>query len=95
MTDGVQDETFRREVALKDALHVRPATMMAQEAGKYRSRIVVTFDGNQADARSALSLLTLGAEPGARILIEASGPDAREAVEQLSKLVERGFRGDP
>ncbi len=98
MTSGRDPAPSRakREVTLgpADALHVRPASVLAQEAGKFQSRITVRVPSREADARSVLGLLSLGAEPGTKLLIEAEGPDAQEAVEAVCALVERGFRGE-
>ncbi len=93
---GSGDRLVRREVTLgaADALHVRPASLLAQEAGRFQARITVHGGMGQADARSVLGLLSLGAEPGTRLLIEAEGPDAQEAVDALCALVERGFRDE-
>ena len=38
-----------------------------------------------------MGLLMLGASPGSTILIETEGPDAEEALEALTALVEARF----
>jgi phosphotransferase system HPr-like phosphotransfer protein len=38
-----------------------------------------------------MDLLTLGAGTGTKLVIEACGDDAQEAVEALAQLVEVGF----
>ena len=38
-----------------------------------------------------MSILTLGAAQGAEVLVEATGPDAKDAVKALGELLISGF----
>jgi methionyl-tRNA formyltransferase len=78
----------------KVGLHARPATLFVQTAKKYKSTIVAGKDGRQVNAKSILSILTLGARQGATITVKAEGEDAEQAVKALRNLVETNF-GDP
>ncbi len=85
--------TMRREVEITNrlGLHLRPADRFVALAQQFTARVLVCFEGKQTDGKSILDVTTLGAGPGAWITIEAHGPDAQEAVEALSALVESGF----
>jgi phosphocarrier protein HPr len=72
-------------------LHARPADMFARLARQFQSRIELVREGRRVDASSIMDLLTLGAAQGTELILEAEGPDAKEAVEALAKLVESGF----
>jgi len=72
-------------------LHARPATLFVQTAKKYTSEITVRKDDRQVNAKSILSLLTLGANMGAQITIRATGGDEEAAVKALQGLVEGNF----
>ncbi|MCB2209964.1 HPr family phosphocarrier protein [bacterium] len=72
-------------------LHARPATLFAQMAQSYDSEIAVTFDGKTVNAKSLLSLLSLGAMQGSCIDINAEGDDGEDAVAALSELVKDNF----
>jgi phosphotransferase system HPr (HPr) family protein len=65
-------------------LHARPAARFVQSASRFTSRIVVRHDGREADAKSLLSLLTLGLKPGSRIALTAEGTDAEGALVALA-----------
>ena len=86
-------ETVSREVivGIEQGLHARPADLVAREARKWRSRIELVADRQRADGKSILDLLTLAAESGTRLVVEATGPDAREAVEAIGRLFDRNF----
>lgn len=72
-------------------IHARPAQLLAQEAGKYKARIVIEKDGVEVEARSILGLMMLVAAQGSVITVRAEGDDAQEAVEAIVRLVESGF----
>lgn len=86
-------ETVSREVivGIEQGLHARPADLVAREARKWQSRIELVADRQRADGKSILDLLTLAAESGTRLVVEATGPDAREAVEAIGRLFDRNF----
>ena len=91
--EAVGRETLTREVVVANSqgLHARPADMLAREARKWRSRIELVSDSQRADGKSILELLTLAAESGTRLVVEATGPDAREALAAIGELFERRF----
>jgi phosphocarrier protein len=72
-------------------LHARPADMFVKRALRYASRIDVIKDGECADGKSILAILTLAATEGSQLRIEAVGPDADAALEALAELVECNF----
>jgi phosphocarrier protein HPr len=72
-------------------LHMRPAYLFAETAAKFRSQIELVKDDLRIDGKSVLSILTLGATQGTQMALEATGPDACDAVETLAALVASGF----
>lgn len=77
-------------------LHARPAALFVQTAGRFKAAITVEANGRQANAKSLLALLGLGAGQGTEVRIRAEGDDAAEALEALRALVEGQFgEGQP
>lgn len=72
-------------------LHLRSAHTIAQLAQQYKSDIRVVRDETQADGKSVLSLVTLVAEQGTELTLEAAGDDASDALDALEKLFADGF----
>jgi phosphotransferase system HPr (HPr) family protein len=72
-------------------LHARPAARFVKSAKQFSSTIRVIHDEREANAKSILSVLTLGVEQGAVITIHAEGDDAAEALTALTELVESNF----
>lgn len=79
--------TVQHEVGL----HARPASLFVRKAGEFNSDITVTCGDRSANAKSILSVLTLGVHKGAEIEIEAEGEDADEALVALKELVDNNF----
>lgn len=93
MIRGAQVDTVSREVVvgLKQGLHLRPADLLAREARKWRSKVEVVGRSHRVDAKSILDLLTLAAEEGTRLTVEAAGEDATDALAAIVRLFETNF----
>lgn len=72
----------------KTGLHARPASLFVQAANRFKSRITIRKGDAEIDAKSMLSVLSLGAAKGVEITLVADGEDEREALTQLSSLLE-------
>lgn len=79
----------RVTVASKSGLHARPAAVFVQEAKRFQSAVTVAKDGKTVNAKSILSVLTLGAGQGDQVVLAAEGSDADTAVESLASLLEQ------
>jgi phosphotransferase system HPr (HPr) family protein len=72
-------------------LHMRPLALIARKAQSYGGQVYVCRGANRADAKSLLHLMTLGAEAGAQLEVEASGDDGHSLVNQLAEVIETEF----
>jgi len=72
-------------------LHLRAAAAFAKLAEGYRSEVSMTRDGLKANGKSIISLVTLAASKGTRVVVVAEGDDASEAISALTDLIERKF----
>lgn len=71
----------------KQGLHARPAALFVQIANKYESAISVKKDDQEVNGKSIMGILMLAAEKGSQIYIRVEGRDARQAIEELEKLL--------
>jgi len=78
-----------RVVTLPDGvdLHARPAAQLVRMAAGFSAEIAVAVNGREANAKSLLSVLALGATGGTPLRLTASGQDAAVAVEALRECV--------
>ena len=89
-------ETLRRTVEIinERGLHARASAKFVKMAAQYDATVKVSRDGQTVDAQSIMGLMMLGAGPGSMLDIEASGPDARAALDDLVALIEARFHED-
>lgn len=78
-------------VPMVHGIHARPAGRIAECARGYSADLSLEKDGRKANARSAVSLLTLGIKLGDSVLISAKGDDADAALQALRALIESGM----
>ena len=74
-------------VGPEEGLHARPAAQFVKTAKRFSSVIVVVKGERQANAKSSLKIMTLGARKGDTLTIRAEGEDAEEAVDALADLI--------
>lgn len=72
-----------------EGLHARPAAIFVREAKKYASEIKISHGGREANAKSSLQILTVGAKKGDVIAIRAEGEDAEQATDALVEVISR------
>ena len=82
------------EIKNKLGLHARVAAKLVNVSTRYKSKIFFERDGKVVNGKSLLSILTLACPLGSRITIRAEGIDARDAMEDLRKLIEDKFGED-
>ncbi len=84
------DLTVTHEVGL----HARPAAEFVKLAATFPCEIHVrnlTTQGDPVNAKSILSVLTLGVNQGHRIQIDTSGDQEDDALVAMKDLVENNF----
>jgi phosphocarrier protein len=86
----------RRAIEIVNAmgLHLRAAQRFAELAQRYRAEVWVHRKDQTVDGKSVLDLLTLAAECGTRLDLEARGADAEAVLAALAALVKQGFADD-
>ena len=82
-----------RDVQVRNRLgmHARAAVRFVQIANGYKSEVKVVKDGQEANGKSIMGLLTLVAAHGVTMKLVCEGDDAEQAVVALADLVASGF----
>ena len=84
-----------------EGLHLRPADLLVRAANQFTSSILIGKNAEMVDCKSILSLITLGADQGTELTIQADGADAADALQCLAALFQSRFAvvdssaGDP
>jgi phosphotransferase system HPr (HPr) family protein len=73
-------ESSEATITLAGDLHARPAGALAVAAAKFDAAVEVIVGTSQANAKSVLAVMQLGASSGQQVTIRATGADADAAV---------------
>lgn len=86
-------ETIKDTVTItnKLGLHARPAMALVDVASRFQATVTLQLGDQSVDAKSIMQLMVLAAGQGAQIQVEASGPDASEAIAAIKELVAQKF----
>ncbi|MFY9174884.1 MAG: HPr family phosphocarrier protein [Peptococcia bacterium] len=80
-----------REFVIKNktGLHARPASVFVKKASSYKSQITLKKGNQTVNAKSIISLLSLGAGKGDKITIITEGEDEEIAMTGLLELLDQ------
>lgn len=80
-------------VNLENGLHLVPCSLIAQVARRFDGEVRIRNGKAAVDAKNVLDLMTLRAERGTQLDLEATGTQAEEVIRQLAHLFETDFGG--
>lgn len=72
-------------------LHARASAKFVKCAEAFQAEVLVCKDDDVVVATSIMGLMMLGASLGSEITLQATGPDAEDALAALTHLVEEKF----
>ena len=72
-------------------LHARAAAQFVQTAAKFDAEVTVAKDDQVVNGRSIMGVMMLAAEQGSHIEVVATGPQAAEALEAITALLDARF----
>ena len=79
------------EITNQRGLHARAAAKFVHLASGFESRVTVCNGRDEADGKSILSLMVLGASMGTELTLRCEGDDEQKALDALADLVGGGF----
>ena len=72
-------------------IHARPAGLLAKEAKKYKSTILLSKGDKEAEATKLMSIMGLGVKCKETVKITVVGPDEYEACEDMKLFFEENL----
>lgn len=72
-------------------LHARPAKVLVNLAKQFKSAVSVQHAGKTANAKSMVSVLTLGAVRGSEIVVQVDGEDEERAIAEIEAAIRSGL----
>ncbi len=89
-------ERLQTTVTIKNrlGLHARPAMAFVDVASNFKAAITVHKANQTVDGKSIMQMMMLAAAQGTELQLEAAGPDARQALDALTQLIDDKFDED-
>lgn len=81
------DKTYT--VIAESRIHARPATLLVQEASKFKSNIELEYNGKSVNLKSIMGIMGLGLSKNAEVVIKVDGSDEKEAIQALDELLQK------
>jgi len=75
----------------RTGLHARPAKVLVNLAKRFKSEISLQHAGKRANAKSMVSVLTLGVVRGSGLTVQASGVDEERAISEIEAAILAGL----
>src|SRR6185503_5066747 len=72
-------------------LHARPAKTLVNLTKQFKSEVFIWHGEKKANAKSLISVLTLGASKGSHLRIQVSGEDEANALAQIESAILSGL----
>jgi phosphocarrier protein len=83
-------EEIRAEILVsnEEGLHARPAALVVQALRNLNCEVFFSVqEGEEVNAKSILGVMMLAAEQGTKIRVRASGRDASQAMEEITRIL--------
>jgi phosphocarrier protein HPr len=72
-------------------LHARAAAKLVHTASAYQSRVTISRDGEEVDAKSILGIMMMAAAHGSKITVRCQGNDEEAAMKAVTDLIANRF----
>lgn len=84
---------IRRSIVVSSELgiHARPSSLLAQTASSFRSHLLIIQGDRTVDGKSILGIMSLAAEFGSELILEADGPDEEQVIEAIVRHFDNKF----
>ena len=68
-------------------LHARPATVAVNAASKFKSDVILSFNGKQVNMKSIMGVMSLGVPTQSEIIVSCSGEDEDAAISSIEEIL--------
>jgi phosphocarrier protein len=75
------------KVTSESGIHARPATILVNEAVKFKSDIELALESKVVNLKSIMGVMSLGIYNGEIITITATGDDEEQAIDALTDSI--------
>lgn len=70
-----------------EGIHARPAGELVKTVKNFTSRITISKDGKEVDAKRIFGIMGLAVKQGQEIIMRADGEDEEQAIAEIEKFL--------
>ena len=82
---------FKYVIKDEQGIHARPAGMFVIEAAAFSSKVTISKDGKEVDAKRIFGVMGLGVKKGHEVTFTFDGADEDAAYEAVSKFMQENL----
>ncbi len=84
---------LKRELLISNklGLHARASAKLTKQASEFSSDVWLSKGARRVNAKSIMGVMMLAAGQGSRVVLEADGDDAEQALASIALLVDDKF----
>lgn len=75
----------------RTGLHIRPASMLAKSASKFKAEFYIVKDGTKINGKSVMGIMMLGVTEGSKLELIFDGVDEEELETKILDLFDSNF----
>jgi len=85
---GAKTPVLSRDLVVSNklGLHARAAAKLTQLAARFESEIFLARGAQRVNAKSIMGVMMLAAGMGVQVKVDAAGPDAERALDEIEAL---------
>lgn len=82
-----------QKVTIKNpsGLHARPASILAQAAGKCASSVIIQYENKTIQAKSILNIMAAAIKSGSEVEVQCTGDTEEQDLKTIVELIESGL----
>jgi phosphocarrier protein len=82
---------FKYVIKDEQGIHARPAGLLVKKANEFASKVTISKDGKDADAKRIFGIMGLAAKSGHEITITCEGDDEAAAATALETFLKENL----
>jgi phosphocarrier protein len=79
------------EIVNQLGLHARAAAKMVHTASAFQSRVTISRNGEEVDAKSILGIMMMAVAHGSKVTLRCDGNDEEAAMKAVTDLIANRF----
>lgn len=82
---------FKYIITDNEGIHARPAGLLVKKVNEYTSKVTLSVNGKEADAKRILGVMGLGAKKGMELTVKVEGTDEDSAADAIENFLKENM----